>query len=113
MEHKEVSITIEELPQLYRDLEKLFAVVPYGELNFSVKRHNGKTIHMDGMIGRTFKFKDQDSLALATMIQLVKTAMQAKMTGQIAFAVNLKDGSITLVRNTDHKEINYPLQKSE
>lgn len=88
------------------DIGRLADLVPYGEINFSVKRHNGKTT---SVISQTFESKKYNYTAdaAAAILQMIKNAEVDGLSGEITFVVVLDKGKLKRVIQHGHELIRY------
>lgn len=79
----------------------------YGQLQMHIKRHAGKFSNTDAVKMTSVRFTEKDPNVAATtrIFQLIKAVADAKLTGTLAFSINLKNGIAEQMMVQDFKKL--------
>lgn len=97
--------------QWMEDLAHLKNDLAYGFLGSTIQQHKDQVTKLEVTRTRSIKNQDWDNQNYgAACIRILNDAIDQKMTGALSYTVNLKNGEITQVLHTEHRDINYPLR---
>lgn len=88
------------------DIDDTAEEVPYGEIQLTLKRHDGKTTKVST---NTYDHKrfDTNADAVAFLMQTLKNASDAGTSGSISFTLMLKNGKIGTVIQQGYQSKDY------
>lgn len=66
---------------------------PFGEVQFSVKVHQGRVANMVSTFFRVERYKE-NSEAVAEVLSMIKNVIEREQSGDITFTVSLSKGKI-------------------
>lgn len=98
---------------MHEDVDAILDDVSYGDASFTVKMFNNKPVRLQGNVAKSRKFNaaEDNAVAGATVIQLMKDATEAGFTGNISFTIAMQNGVITRLIKTGNADLSYHLQK--
>jgi hypothetical protein len=89
------------------DIEQLLETVPFGELQVSIKRHGGKVVGLVVNTTKSEKYQGDNATAAAHVLQLLKEAAQAQMSGSLTFTVTFNNGFISRIVRQGYTQKSY------
>lgn len=94
------------LPKYLQDIQKYIDRVPYGDIQFTVKRRNNKVIEVVTNSVETTKHEDNSS-SKAEIVALMDALEAANYTGNITFNISIKDGQTKQIGHYNTKQTDY------
>lgn len=88
------------------DIDKLAEDVPFGEVQLTLKRHEGKTTKVTVSTYDHKRFSDNVSAA-AYLMQSVKDLTDGGENGSISFTLMLKNGKISTIIQQGYQAKDY------
>lgn len=89
-----------------KDVDVLAGEIPFGDLEISLKRHNGKTTQLGVNSFEKQKFKSS-SEAMTYLLTEVKKLADLGKDGSISFTLMLKDGKIISIIQQSYTSKDY------
>jgi competence protein ComGF len=87
---------------LHDHIQQIESSVPYGTIQFTIKRADHNTTHIESHKMTQHKTDGNDK-ALAIVISMLKAAAAAKESGNITFTIVMKDGESNRIMVQDTK----------
>lgn len=79
---------------------------PFGEVQFSVKVHQGQVANMVSTFFRVERYKD-NAEAVAEVLSMIKNMIEREQSGDITFTVSLSKGQVKEVTSQFTSKKNY------
>lgn len=93
------------------DLDSLADQVPYGEIQVSLKRHNGETTKLSLSTFNSVRFTDNVQ-AIEHLLMAIKNAADNGQSGSLTFTVMLKSGKIDSIIEQGYESKDYGHRKA-
>lgn len=90
-----------------KDIDKFLENIEYGEVSFTVTRHNNRSTRLAVNLFDSKKYSSAADLA-ADMLQAIKNAQTEKVSGSLTFTVVMKKGEVKQLIKHDYKQVDYP-----
>lgn len=93
-------------PNYIKDIQQYVDRVPYGEVQFTVKRINNKVVEIQTNSVETTKHRENKS-AEEEIVALLKALEAANYTGNITFNISIKNGQVEQIGHYNMKQTKY------
>lgn len=91
---------------MFNLIEQQLAQVPYGTIQFTIKRHDSHTTSIDGQKLTSHKTETNEQ-ALSIILALLKSAQINQESGNLTFTIVLDKGSSSRVIVQDLKRVAF------
>lgn len=94
------------IPNYLKDIHAYIEAIPYGDVEFVVRRVNRKTTTVETRGQETLRYNNNDE-ALGDINTILKNLSEASYNGRATIELEYKDGDIVLVGIHDEKATKY------
>lgn len=89
-----------------KHIEESVNKIPYGEVSFTIKMHNGNPSTVDHHVYESESYKSNPE-AVSAILNLLKGLQDEKQSGSFSFTVIYKEGDINRVVFQGYERQNY------
>jgi hypothetical protein len=94
-------------PSWLHDIDTSARLLPFGTIQYKVKRHRNMTTSVDAITHSSLKYDGDNERAFADLSQLMNNLIDNGFTGKLQFEQTYKNGQVVTISIKNTKTVNY------